>query len=42
MEIARAIFAPYSLRMTARMFSKTYSACSGVAVLPVPMAQIGS
>jgi hypothetical protein len=42
MEMARAILAPYSLRMTVRMLSQTSSACSGVAVLPVPMAQMGS
>ena len=42
MEIARAFLEEYSLRTTVRMFSQTSSACSGVAVRPVPMAQMGS
>ena len=42
MEIARAFFEPYSFRIAVRMLSQTSSACSGVAVLPVPMAQMGS
>ena len=33
---------PYRLRMVARMLVQTSPACSAVAVLPVPMAQMGS
>ena len=42
MVTARAIRASYSLRTTARMAWQTSSACWTVAVLPVPMAQMGS
>ena len=38
----RATRAPYCARMSARMAVQTSLACSGVAVLPVPMAQMGS
>ena len=40
--MARAFLELYSFRMTVRMLSQTSSACSGVAVRPVPMAQMGS
>ena len=42
MVTARATRAPYSLRMTARMWPQTSPACAAVAVRPVPMAQMGS
>ena len=42
MVIARAFFEPKRLRMMVRMCWQTSSACSGVAVSPVPMAQMGS
>ena len=38
----RATRAPYRLRMVARMLVQTSPACWAVAVLPVPMAQMGS
>ena len=36
MEMARAFLELYSFRITVRMLSQTSSACSGVAVRPVP------
>ena len=38
----RATRAPYCARISARMAAQTSLACSLVAVLPVPMAQMGS
>ena len=38
----RATRAPYRARIVARMLEQTSPACSLVAVLPVPMAQMGS
>ena len=38
----RATRAPYRERMVARMLVQTSPACWAVAVLPVPMAQMGS
>ena len=40
--ISSAASAPKSSASVARMAAHTASACSGVAVRPVPMAQMGS
>ena len=40
--ISSATSAPYRSASVARMAAQTASACSGVAVRPVPMAQMGS
>ena len=42
MVVARAFLEPKSLRTMERICSQTSSACYGVAVRPVPMAQMGS
>ena len=42
MRMASAVASSYSSRMHARMAQQTSSAWSLVAVLPVPMAQMGS